>query len=103
MAWKGGLPVGDREAILRVSALLPAVFAELLRELVRLPELRYVPARGKRSTVCPETYPKRLANGPCGGTDGNLCQFRHRETNTAASTPSPGTPTTWSSSKSLAE
>jgi methylenetetrahydrofolate reductase (NADPH) len=25
--------------------------------------------------VCPETCPKGLANGPCGGTDGNACEF----------------------------
>ncbi len=29
--------------------------------------------------VCPETCPKGLANGPCGGTDGNTCEFRDRE------------------------
>ncbi len=29
--------------------------------------------------VCPETCPKGLANGPCGGTDGNTCEFGHRE------------------------
>jgi methylenetetrahydrofolate reductase (NADH) len=31
------------------------------------------------SFVCPETCPKGLANGPCGGTDGNTCEFRDRE------------------------
>ncbi|MGH8727921.1 MAG: methylenetetrahydrofolate reductase C-terminal domain-containing protein, partial [Burkholderiales bacterium] len=29
--------------------------------------------------VCPETCPKGLANGPCGGTAENLCEFRDRE------------------------
>ncbi|MGN2393016.1 methylenetetrahydrofolate reductase C-terminal domain-containing protein [Pelomicrobium sp. G1] len=29
--------------------------------------------------VCPETCPKGLANGPCGGTSENLCEFRDRE------------------------
>ncbi len=29
--------------------------------------------------VCPETCPKGLANGPCAGTDDNLCEFRDRE------------------------
>lgn len=29
--------------------------------------------------VCPETCPKGLANGPCGGTNGNLCEFGDRE------------------------
>jgi methylenetetrahydrofolate reductase (NADPH) len=29
--------------------------------------------------VCPETCPKGLANGPCGGTRGNLCEFGDRE------------------------
>ncbi|MDR5709070.1 MAG: methylenetetrahydrofolate reductase C-terminal domain-containing protein [Armatimonadota bacterium] len=29
--------------------------------------------------VCPETCPKGLSNGPCGGTDGNTCEFGDRE------------------------
>lgn len=29
--------------------------------------------------VCPETCPKGLANGACGGTTANLCEFRDRE------------------------
>lgn len=29
--------------------------------------------------VCPETCPKGLANGSCGGTTDNLCEFRDRE------------------------
>jgi methylenetetrahydrofolate reductase (NADPH) len=29
--------------------------------------------------VCPETCPKGLANGPCGGTTGNICEFGDRE------------------------
>jgi methylenetetrahydrofolate reductase (NADPH) len=29
--------------------------------------------------VCPETCPKGLANGPCGGTRENLCEFGDRE------------------------
>lgn len=29
--------------------------------------------------VCPETCPKGLANGPCGGSDGNLCEAGDRE------------------------
>ncbi len=29
--------------------------------------------------VCPETCPKGLANGPCGGTDNNRCEFGDRE------------------------
>ena len=29
--------------------------------------------------VCPETCPKGLSNGPCGGTTENLCEFRDRE------------------------
>lgn len=29
--------------------------------------------------VCPETCPKGLANGPCGGTTDNLCEFGDRE------------------------
>lgn len=29
--------------------------------------------------VCPETCPKGLANGPCGGTNDNMCEFGDRE------------------------
>jgi methylenetetrahydrofolate reductase (NADPH) len=29
--------------------------------------------------VCPETCPKGLANGPCGGTSENRCEFGDRE------------------------
>ena len=29
--------------------------------------------------VCPEACPKGLANGACGGTTENLCEFRDRE------------------------
>jgi methylenetetrahydrofolate reductase (NADPH) len=29
--------------------------------------------------ICPETCPKGLANGPCGGTQGNRCEFGDRE------------------------
>jgi len=29
--------------------------------------------------VCPETCPKGLANGPCAGTDENMCEFKDRE------------------------
>jgi methylenetetrahydrofolate reductase (NADPH) len=29
--------------------------------------------------VCPETCPKGLANGPCGGTSENTCEFGDRE------------------------
>lgn len=29
--------------------------------------------------VCPETCPKGLANGPCGGTQDNMCEFGDRE------------------------
>jgi len=29
--------------------------------------------------ICPEACPKGLANGPCGGTIENLCEFRDRE------------------------
>ena len=29
--------------------------------------------------VCPETCPKGLANGACGGTDMNRCEFEHQE------------------------
>jgi len=29
--------------------------------------------------VCPETCPKGLANGPCGGTKDNRCEFGDRE------------------------
>jgi methylenetetrahydrofolate reductase (NADPH) len=29
--------------------------------------------------VCPETCPKGLANGPCGGTNDNTCEFKDRE------------------------
>lgn len=29
--------------------------------------------------ICPETCPKGLANGSCGGTTENLCEFRDRE------------------------
>lgn len=31
------------------------------------------------SYICPETCPKGLANGPCGGTNGNQCEFGDRE------------------------
>lgn len=31
------------------------------------------------SYVCPETCPKGLANGPCGGTTDNTCEFGDRE------------------------
>jgi methylenetetrahydrofolate reductase (NADPH) len=36
----------------------------------RLPQTAY---------VCPETCPKGLANGPCGGTKDNVCEFGDRE------------------------
>ncbi|HEY3249167.1 MAG TPA: methylenetetrahydrofolate reductase C-terminal domain-containing protein [bacterium] len=36
----------------------------------RLPQTAY---------VCPETCPKGLANGPCGGTTNNRCEFGDRE------------------------
>ncbi len=36
----------------------------------RLPQTAY---------VCPETCPKGLANGPCGGTQDNTCEFGDRE------------------------
>lgn len=36
----------------------------------RLPDTAY---------VCPETCPKGLANGPCGGTKDNVCEFGDRE------------------------
>lgn len=36
----------------------------------RIPHLSY---------VCPETCPKGLANGPCSGTDDNVCEFKDRE------------------------
>jgi methylenetetrahydrofolate reductase (NADPH) len=29
--------------------------------------------------ICPETCPKGLANGPCGGTTNNVCEFGDRE------------------------
>lgn len=29
--------------------------------------------------ICPETCPKGLANGPCSGTDDNVCEFKDRE------------------------
>lgn len=29
--------------------------------------------------ICPETCPKGLANGPCAGTDDNICEFKDRE------------------------
>ena len=29
--------------------------------------------------ICPETCPKGLANGPCGGTANNVCEFGDRE------------------------
>lgn len=29
--------------------------------------------------ICPETCPKGLANGPCAGTDNNMCEFKDRE------------------------
>ncbi|MBA1147864.1 methylenetetrahydrofolate reductase C-terminal domain-containing protein [Ectothiorhodospiraceae bacterium WFHF3C12] len=29
--------------------------------------------------TCPETCPKGLANGPCAGTDENVCEFKDRE------------------------
>ena len=36
----------------------------------RIPHLAY---------VCPETCPKGLANGPCSGSDDNICEFKDRE------------------------
>ncbi len=36
----------------------------------RIPQLSY---------ICPETCPKGLANGPCSGTDDNVCEFKDRE------------------------
>jgi methylenetetrahydrofolate reductase (NADPH) len=36
----------------------------------RLPETFY---------VCPETCPKGLANGPCGGSTNNRCEAGHQE------------------------
>lgn len=36
----------------------------------RIPHLSY---------ICPETCPKGLANGPCSGTDDNVCEFKDRE------------------------
>ena len=40
------------------------------RGFCRLPQTAY---------VCPETCPKGLANGPCGGTKDNRCEFGDRE------------------------
>ena len=34
---------------------------------------------GETLYICPETCPKGLANGPCGGTDGDRCEFGDRE------------------------
>lgn len=34
---------------------------------------------GETLYVCPETCPKGLANGPCGGTAGDRCEFGDRE------------------------
>lgn len=34
---------------------------------------------GETLYICPETCPKGLANGPCGGTEGDRCEFGDRE------------------------
>ena len=49
--------------------------------------------------ICPETCPKGLADGACGGTTDNLCEFGDRECVHSVSTVSPKTPASCMSSK----
>jgi methylenetetrahydrofolate reductase (NADPH) len=56
-------------AALERSVKAPLVGCRMCGEC-RLPSTFY---------VCPETCPKGLANGPCGGSTGNLCEAGDRE------------------------
>jgi methylenetetrahydrofolate reductase (NADPH) len=62
-------PLADWLARLEQSIKAPLVDCRLCG-YCRLPATFY---------VCPETCPKGLANGPCGGSTGNLCEARDRE------------------------
>lgn len=59
------------EALLRVErAIKEPLLGCQACGFCRLPHTAY---------VCPETCPKGLANGPCGGTKDNMCEFGDRE------------------------
>lgn len=63
-SWPGGM-------LLRIERVIkePLVGCQSCG-FCRLPHTAY---------VCPETCPKGLANGPCGGTKDNVCEFGDRE------------------------
>lgn len=63
-------PVG-RKVLLKTehSIKAPLLGCEMCG-FCRIPYLEY---------VCPETCPKGLANGPCSGTEDNVCEFKDRE------------------------
>jgi methylenetetrahydrofolate reductase (NADPH) len=59
------------EGLMRIERLVKApLFGCRACGFCRLPETFY---------VCPETCPKGLANGPCGGSAGNTCEAGDRE------------------------
>jgi methylenetetrahydrofolate reductase (NADPH) len=70
-----------------VARLRPGSIAE--RALLGLEKLTKKPSVGCETCgfcrlgdtfyVCPETCPKGLANGPCGGTDNDVCEFGGHE------------------------
>jgi methylenetetrahydrofolate reductase (NADPH) len=62
-------PLGDALAVLERKIKAPLVGCELCG-YCRLPDTFY---------VCPETCPKGLANGPCGGSTDNRCEAGDRE------------------------
>lgn len=67
VARHGGL---DRLLVQAERAIKRPLFGCETCGMCRLPETQY---------VCPETCPKGLANGPCGGTTANRCEFGDRE------------------------
>ncbi|MGH2470036.1 MAG: methylenetetrahydrofolate reductase C-terminal domain-containing protein, partial [Chloroflexota bacterium] len=80
----------DRAPAAGVMRLLSVGHIPVLdRALLRLEQTTKEPLVGCRSCgfcrlpytqyVCPETCPKGLANGPCGGTSNNRCEFGDRE------------------------
>lgn len=65
-----GLPLGRRALLTLERGLKQPLLGCQMCGFCRLPHTLF---------VCPETCPKGLANGPCAGTDDNLCEFKDRE------------------------
>ena len=66
----GHIPVLDRGLLRLEQATKEPLVGCRTCGFCRLPYTQY---------VCPETCPKGLANGPCGGTNDNRCEFGDRE------------------------